>query len=154
MHCFSLHQDHGEHAHFGLTDHDIVMETANNIDISFRKFKGDFGFIFNAFYNQIDDYYYQKNTGLSGSDGHNHDHHDHGGHDHSGHDHSGHDHGGTLPLYIFSAKDVTLHGFEAQAVWKITEEFSWSVQGDMVRARLDAGGELPRTPPARIATEF
>ena len=60
----------------------------------------------------------------------------------------------TLPLYIFTAQDVTLHGFEAQAVWQVTDEFAWRVQGDIIRARLDSGSELPRTPPARIATEF
>ncbi|MBL4823090.1 MAG: TonB-dependent receptor [Colwellia sp.] len=142
---FSLHDDHGEVPHFGLTDHDIVMETANNIDLSLRKFKGDFGFIFNAFYNQIDDYYYEQATGLSASDGH----------DHSGHDHGDHEEElNTLPLFIFRAQDVTLHGFEAQAVWKVTDEFSWKVQGDIIHARLGSGGELPRTPPARIATEL
>jgi iron complex outermembrane receptor protein len=139
---FTLHDDHGEAPHFGLTDHDIVMETANNIDLSLRKFKGDFGFILNAFYNQIDDYYFEQATGLSAGDGH----------DHSGHDHGDEEH--TLPLFIFNAQDVTLHGFEAQAVWQVTEEFSWKVQGDIIRARLDSGGELPRTPPARVATEF
>jgi iron complex outermembrane receptor protein len=142
---FTLHDDHGEAAHFGLTDHDIVMETSNNIDLSLRKFKGDFGFIFNAFYNQIDDYYYEQATGLSAGDGH-----DHSGHDHESHGEEEH----TLPLFIFTAQDVILHGFEAQAVWQITDEFAWRVQGDIIRARLDAGGELPRTPPARISTEL
>ena len=142
---FELHDDHGEAAHFGLTEHDIVMETANNIDLSLRKFKGDFGFIFNAFYNQIDDYYYEQATGFSAGDGH---------------DHSGHGHGDeveeahTLPLYTFTAQDVSLYGFEAQLVWQVTDEFTWRVQGDVLRARLDEGGELPRTPPARIATEL
>ena len=142
---FSLHDDHGEAPHFGLTDHDIVMETSNNIDISLRKFKGDIGFIFNAFYNQIDDYYYEQATGLSAGDGH-----DHSGHDHGDHGEEAH----TLPLYIFTAQDVSLYGFEAQIAWQVTDEFTWRVQGDVLRARLDAAGELPRTPPARIATEF
>ncbi len=140
---FSLHDDHGEIPHFGLTQTDIVMEKANNIDLSFRKFKGDFGFIFNVFYNQIDDYYYEQATSLSAGDGH----------DHSGHNH-GEEEAHTLPLYIFTAQDVTLHGFEAQAVWQVTDEFAWRIQGDIIRARLDSGSELPRTPPARIATEF
>jgi iron complex outermembrane receptor protein len=142
---FSLHEDHGEAAHFGLTDHDIVMETANNIDLSLRKFKGNFGFILNAFYNQIDDYYYEQATELSAGDGH-----DHSSHDHESQGEAAH----TLPLFMFTAQDVTLHGFEAQAVWQVTDEFTWRVQGDIIRARLDNGGELPRTPPARIATEF
>jgi iron complex outermembrane receptor protein len=142
---FSLHDDHGEAPHFAITDHDIVMETASNIDLSIRKFKGDFGFILNAFYNQIDDYYYEQATELSAGDGH-----DHSGHDHDSHGEEVH----TLPLFIFTAQDVTLHGFEAQAVWNVTDEFTWRVQGDIIRARLNSGGELPRTPPARIATEF
>ena len=142
---FSLHDDHGEAAHFGLAEHDIVMETANNIDLSLRKFKGDFGFIFNAFYNQIDDYYYEQATGLSAGDGH-----DHSGHDHGGEAEEAH----TLPLYTFTAQDVSLYGFEAQLVWQLSDEFTWRVQGDVLRARLDEGGELPRTPPARIATEI
>jgi iron complex outermembrane receptor protein len=142
---FSLHNDHGEAAHFGLTDGDVVMETATNIDLSLRKFKGDFGFIFNAFYNQIDDYYYEQATGLSAGDGH-----DHSGHDHGAEPEEAH----TLPLYIFTAQDVSLYGFEAQLVWQLTDEFTWRVQGDVLRARLDKSGELPRTPPARIATEL
>ena len=144
---FTLHDEHGEEPHFGLTDHDIVMETATNIDLSFRKFKGDFGFIFNAFYNQIDDYYYEQATGLAAGDGHDHSAH---GHDHGGHGEEEH----TLPLFIFTAQDVTLHGFEAQAVWQVTDEFSWKVQGDIIRARLKDGGNLPRTPPTRLATEL
>ena len=142
---FSLHEDHGVTPHFGLTDSDIVMETATNIDLSLRKFKGDFGFILNAFYNQIFEYYYEQATNLAAGDGH-----DHSGHDHGEAEEEAH----TLPLFIFSAQDVILHGFEAQAVWQVTDEFSWRVQGDIIRARLDEGGELPRTPPARIATEL
>jgi len=142
---FTLHDDEHEPAHFTLNDQAIVMETANNIDLSIRKFKGDFGFIVNAFYNQIDDYYYEKASGLSASDGH-----DHSAHDHHGHEEEVH----TLPLYTFIAQDVALHGFEAQAVWQVSDEFSWTVQGDIIRARVDGAGELPRTPPARIATEL
>ena len=142
---FALHDDHGETPHFGLTDEAVVMETSNNIDLSLRKFKGDFGFIFNAFYNEIDDYYYEQATGLSAD----------AGHDHSGHDHGDHEEESfTLPVFAFSAQDVTLHGFEAQVAWQVTEEFAWRVQGDIIRARLKSGGELPRTPPARLTSEF
>ena len=144
---FSLHDDHDEMPHFGLTENDIVMETANNIDVSLRKFKGDFGFIFNAFYNQIDDYYYEQSTHFHAGDGH-----DHSGHDHGSHEEEEEAH--TLPLFVFTSQDVKLHGFEAQVVWQVTDEFSWRVQADIIRARLKAGGELPRTPPARITSEF
>ncbi|WP_448245441.1 TonB-dependent receptor [Thalassotalea agariperforans] len=144
---FSLQEDLHHEQYFGLNENDLKMETANNIDISLRKFKGDFGFIINAFYNQIDDYYYEQATGLFTSNEHE--------HAHDEHDHDEHgDEVSTLPLYVFSAQDATLHGFEAQAVWQVTDEFSWKVQGDIIRASLNAGGDLPRTPPARIATEL
>ncbi|MCI2282771.1 TonB-dependent receptor [Colwellia sp. MSW7] len=141
---FSLQNPEGETPYFGLNNQDLKMETANNIDLSLRKFKGDLGFILNAFYNQIDDYYYEQATGLSAISEHEHE------HDHAEEE----EEEITLPLFVFTAQDVTLYGFEAQAVWQVTDEFSWKIQGDIIRASLDTGGDLPRTPPARIATEF
>jgi iron complex outermembrane receptor protein len=149
---FSLQDHDGEHYEFGLTDQDIEMETASNIDLSIRKFKGDFGFIINVFYNQIDDYYYEQSTGLFASSEHDHEE-EEDEHDHEEEEHD-HEEESTLPLYVFTAQDVSLYGLEAQATWQITDEFSWKVQGDIIRASLNDGGELPRTPPARIATEF
>ncbi|WP_426358692.1 TonB-dependent receptor [Pseudocolwellia sp. HL-MZ19] len=143
---FSLQESAGQEAYFSLNDQPIKMETANNIDLSLRKFKGDFGFILNAFYNQIDDYYYEQATGLFAES--EHDHGEEEGSDHEEEETT------TLPLYAFTAQDVTLYGFEAQAVWQVNDQFSWTVQGDIIRASLDAGGDLPRTPPARIATEL
>lgn len=155
---FALHQDHGE-SHLGLTDKTIEMETSNNIDLTFRKFTGDVGFIFNAFYNHVDNYYYQENTGLFAENGHNHDHgeHDHGDHDHDTHDHDAHDdhdHGGELPVYLFKQADAVLHGFEAQVFWQIDDAFKLTLQGDHVRARLKDGGNLPRTSPSRLGAEL
>ncbi len=164
---FALEESGGE-ASIGLTNEVIDLETANNIDLSFRKTKGDVGFVFNAFYNQIDNYYYQIETGLFADDGHNHDHggdgHDHSGHDHDGHDHGddhGHDHGddehdhsGELPVFIFQTDDVELYGFEAQVAWQVNDAFKTMVFSDYVRAKLKDGGDLPRTPPLRIGAEF
>src|SRR5690606_28194456 len=110
------------------------------------KFSGNTGFVLNAFYNQVDNYYYQKNTGLFAADGHAHgDEHDHG---------DEHSHAGELPVYLFTAADVTLHGLEAQYIWQLNEPFKLTLQGDYVRARLKGGGDLPRTPPLRFSTEL
>jgi iron complex outermembrane receptor protein len=139
---FDIHED----GHLGLSDHTIDLETANNIDLTFRKTQGDIGFIFNAFYNQVDNYYYQVETGLYAESGHDHgDDHDHG---------DEHDHSSELPVYLFKTDDVTLHGFEAQVAWQLTDEFKLELFSDYVRARLDSGGNLPRTPPLRFGTEF
>ena len=138
---FALHEEDGE-THIGLTEEVIDLETANNIDLTLRKTQGDFGFIFNVFYNQVDNYYYQVETGLFADDGHDHtseDDHDHDEHAHDdGHDEEGHEdeHSGELPVFVFQTDDVVLHGFEAQVAWQVTEEFNATVFSDLVRARL------------------
>ncbi|WP_404341747.1 TonB-dependent receptor [Pseudoalteromonas mariniglutinosa] len=126
---FDIHDDH-----FALSEQSIDLETANNIDLTLRKTQGDIGFIFNAFYNQVDNYYYQIDTGLYAE--------------------SGHDHSSELPVYLYQTDDVILHGFEAQIAWQLSDEFKLDLFSDYVRARLDDSGDLPRTPPLRFGTEF
>ncbi|GGW77902.1 TonB-dependent receptor [Alteromonas halophila] len=148
---FAQHQEGGE-THFELTEETIDLETANNIDLTFRKTQGDVSFVLNAFYNQVDNYYYQTATGLFAGDGHNHgDEHDHG----SAHSDEGtEDHSGELPVYLFQTEEVILHGFEAQVAWQMTDTFKTTVFSDYVRARLKDGGDLPRTPPLRFGTQL
>jgi iron complex outermembrane receptor protein len=131
----------------GLTSSVIDLETANNIDLSFRKTEGDIAFVFNIFYNSVDNYYYQIDTGLFADDGHDHGIHDHGSHADDSHE-------GELPVFLFTSDDVILHGFEAQVAWQVTPEFKAEVFSDFVRARLKDGGDLPRTPPLRFGTQF
>jgi iron complex outermembrane receptor protein len=152
---FALEEHEGE-MEIGLSDHEIDLETSNNIDLSFRKTQGNIGFIFNLYYNQVDNYYYQVNTGLFGEDGHDHgaheDEHDDHGHEAEGTDE--HDHSGELPIFIFQAQDAVLNGFEAQLAWQVNDTFNATFFSDFVRARLKNGGDLPRTPPLRFGTEL
>ena len=37
-----------------------------------------------------------------------------------------HDHSGELPVYLFRAADVTLHGFEAQLIWQFAPAWRWT----------------------------
>lgn len=128
---------------FVLNTQPIELEKSNNLDLTLRKFSGNTGFVLNAFYNRIDNYYYQQNTGLFAEDGHE-DHADEGGDEHEG----------ELPVYLFTAADVILHGLEAQYVWQMNDPFKLTLQGDYIRARLQGGGDLPRTPPLRMAAEL
>ncbi|WP_286234868.1 TonB-dependent receptor [Thalassotalea sediminis] len=141
---FALHHDDNT-AHIGLTENTIDLETANNVDLTLRKTQGDAGFIFNLFYNKVDNYYYQTATGLFAEDGHDHD--DEGDHAHD-------EHTGELPVYIFQTDDVILHGFEAQVAWQVSNAFKATLFSDYVRARRQNGGDLPRTPPLRFGTQF
>ncbi|XOV78110.1 MAG: TonB-dependent receptor [Aestuariibacter sp.] len=149
---FALHDEEDE-LHIGLSEETIDLETANNIDLTFRKTQGDVGFVFNAFYNRVDNYYYQTSTGLFAESAH--DHGDEDGHDHGAEDEHGHEEQeGELPVFIFKTDDVILHGFEAQVAWQATDSFKAALFSDYVRARLQDGGDLPRTPPLRFGTQF
>lgn len=126
--------------HFDLARTDLELETSNNIDISLRKFEGDFGFILNAFYNRIDNYYYLADTGLTREGGHEHDHSDADEHDHSS----------ELPVFIYQARDAELYGFETEFVWQLAAPLKLSLTSDYIRAQLVDGGDLPRIPPLRV----
>src|SRR5690606_29213967 len=129
-----------DHIHFDLARTDLELEKSNNLDISLRRYAGDLGFIFNAFYNRIDNYYYLRNTGLT----------------YEGDDH-GHDHGheqGELPIFVYEAQDAELYGFEGQVVWQLTDGLKLSFMGDSIRARRAEGGSLPRIPPLRLGSQL
>lgn len=143
---FALTGDN-DHA-LGLSSQAVDLETSHNIDLTLRKTEGDIGFIFNAFYNQVDNYYYQIDSGLFAESGHDHN------HGAENEEESGHDHSSELPVYVFDAKDAILHGFEAQIAWQMTDEFKAEIFSDFVRARLQDGGDLPRTPPLRFGTHL
>ncbi|WP_342805557.1 TonB-dependent receptor [Alteromonas sp. M12] len=132
----------------GLSGETIDLETANNIDLTLRKTQGDVAFVFNAFYNQVDNYYYQTNTGLYVESSHDHDEEEHD------HDAEEEEHTDELPVYIFETDDVVLNGFEVQIAWQATDTFKATVFSDFVRARLKDGGNLPRTSPLRYGTQF
>lgn len=161
---FDLHNDDGE-AHFELSKARLPMETSNNIDLSFRKYEGDVGILLNAFYNQVDDYYYQTFTGLYAESGHDHgdeandenvltqDMHEDGDHDEGAHDEGAHDE--DLPVYLFRHDDAVLHGFEAQGIWQATKSLKTTVFSDYVRVELRDGGQyLPRIPPWRFGVRL
>ncbi len=142
---FALHEEAGE-THFELNEAPLDLETSNNIDISFRKHEGDLGIILNAFYNQVDNYYYQIATGLFAESAHAHEHEEGEEEDF---------HTDELPVYLFNSADAALYGFEAQAIWQINNEFKATIFSDYIHAELkDSGSSLPRTPPLRYGTRL
>ncbi|WP_371376194.1 TonB-dependent receptor [Thalassotalea aquiviva] len=137
---------HQGHADIGLNSQKVDLETSYNIDLTWRKFEGNFGFVFSAFYNHIDDYYYQQNTALFANNGHQHD---------EGildefllEEEEG------LPIYQFQQADVDMYGFEAELAYQISEPLKATLIADYIRAKLTDGGNLPRIPPMRIGSEL
>jgi iron complex outermembrane receptor protein len=138
---FWLHESEHSHFHYGNS---VDEEVSNNIDLSLRKHSGDIGWVVNLFYNQIDNFYYERNTGYSSEDIEDHDHEE---------DEDEHDHG-ALPVYAFEQADATLYGLEAQLAWQLSAPFTLTLWGDSIRGKLDDGGNLPRIPPARLGGQL
>ncbi len=63
-----------------------------------------------------------------------------------------------LPVRVWSQEDARFSGFEAEGKWRLadTDSGRWDLRafGDLVRARLDAGGDLPRIAPARAGADL
>jgi len=137
---FDVHQE-GDEIHVELADQAPSVETSLNFDLTLRKFNGDFGYVISAFYNRIDDYYYQQNTGLSFVDEHD-------------HVETDEDEGETgLPILVYQQDDVEMYGAEAEFIYQVSPSFKTSVFADYIRARLVNEGEnsnLPRIPPMRL----
>jgi iron complex outermembrane receptor protein len=158
---FELHEEDDE-THIELSNMTIELETSNNIDLTFRKTEGDVGFIFNVFYNSIDNYLYQQDSGLVVHvEAHDHgesDEEEHSDEEHSDEEHSDEEHSdeesSELPLFVFNQQDVVLNGFEAQIAWQVNSTFKTEVFADFVRARLKDGGNLPQTSPMRFGTKL
>ncbi len=145
---FWLHD--GEHPHFHYGN-DVEEEVSNNIDLSLRKHSGQIGWVVNLFYNQVDNFYYERNTGYTNEDIEGHDHEE--GHEHEEHEEHEHNHG-VLPVYAFDQADATLYGLEAQIAWQFATPFTLTLWGDSIRGKLDDGGNLPRIPPARLGGQL
>lgn len=152
-----------EEGHVVAGSGNFDVETSNNFDLSFKKFEGNLGVVLNLFYNQVDNYYFDANTGFAAEFAHDHDE-DHEGEMHDEHDedmHEEHDEdmhdehtedGELLPVINFTSADADLYGAELQINYKATDSLTLITQADMVRARVDSAEgktELPRTSPMR-----
>ncbi|MGQ8364203.1 TonB-dependent receptor [Glaciecola sp. 1036] len=138
-----------EEGHIVQNQADLDVEASNNLDFSVRKFDGDIGFIFNLFYNHVDNYYYDANTAFIAD--FEHDHEEEADLEEEHVEEEGHEDG--LPVLLFRNQDAKLYGAELQVNWQATDNLKLTTQADMVRARLDdeSSSELPRTPPARLS---
>lgn len=123
------------------------MERSANIDLSLRKHQGAVGFVLNAFYNNINNYYYLANTGL---DTHELFSHEEPAGAEAEAEHEAHD----LPVYLYQQNDAALYGLEAEVFWQISSNWKARFWGDALRARLRDGTHLPRMPAHRLATQW
>ena len=136
-------EDEGDENHVELSSQNPDIETSYSVDLTWRKFEGDFGFVVSAFYNQINDYYYQQDTGLLFESDHD---------EHSVDDE--HEEEDGLPILVYQQDDVDMYGLEAEIFYQITGPLKASLFGDYINAQLSDGGNLPRIPPMRLGTSL
>lgn len=128
---------------------DVDKEISNNIDITYRIQTDSLQANFSVFYNQIDNYLFQQNTGL--------EFHDHEEEEEEHDEEEDHEEEGT-PVYLFAQQDAKLYGFEADVDWHLNENLRVSAFTDFTRAKLthseDGNTNLPRIPPMRFGAEL
>ncbi|WP_031564378.1 TonB-dependent receptor [Rheinheimera texasensis] len=124
----------------------VEKEVANNIDLGFAKTKGDLTFSYNFFLNEVDDFIYQANTGLTMAQLHAHE-------EHEGEAEDEHDHG-DFTVYQYRQADARLYGVEFALNWRFAPAQQLEFFADSVRAELKSGGDLPRTPPMKAGVSY
>ena len=129
-----------------LSDKDVELESSLSFDVTFRKFEGDLGFVMSAFYNRIDDYYFQRNTGFTSEIFEDEEEHNEADHEH--------EEESFLPIYAYEQSDVDLYALESELIYQVSSNFTAKIFGDYIRAKLTQGDNLPRIPPLRIGSEF
>lgn len=109
-------------ATYELGNADLRNEVSSNFDLSLRKTSGPTTFDVTAYRNRISHYIYGRT--LDELEG--------------------------VQLLQYSQADATFTGVEAKVRQQITRHFGVTLLGDVVRAKLDDGGNLPRISPARV----
>ncbi|MDD2608449.1 MAG: TonB-dependent receptor [Giesbergeria sp.] len=107
---------------YELGNAQLHSETAQNIDLGLRKTAGDTTFDISLFHNRVKNYIYGRT--LEELDG--------------------------LQLLQYQQQDARFTGLEGRVQQRLGRDFSISLFGDVVRARLDGGGKLPRIPADRV----
>ncbi len=124
----------------------VQKEVANNIDLGFAKTKGELTFSYNFFLNEVDDFIYQANTGLTMAQLHAHE-------EHEGEAEADHAHD-DFAVYQYRQADARLYGAEFALTWRFAPAQQLEFFADSVRAELKSGGDLPRTPPIKAGVSY
>jgi iron complex outermembrane receptor protein len=134
------------------TEADMDKEKSNNLDVTYRYNSDTWNASLSVFNNQIDNYIFEDYTGLVVS----------GGELITVEDYDnlvdsfgeGEEETDGLPVIVFAQQDAHLYGYEAQVDWHFSDDWRLEVFSDYTRAKLDEGGNVPRTPPMRVGSSI
>lgn len=123
----------------------LNKETAQSIELSFRQHTGLVIATISGYYNQIDDFIFERASGLLFDQG-------------SGQIVPNCLSGSCLDVFRYSQQDAGFLGVEAEVKWQLMQYHQQPIEvrvfTDFVRAKLDQGGDLPRIPPWRYGVEL
>ncbi|WP_404402172.1 TonB-dependent receptor [Idiomarina seosinensis] len=133
----------------------MEKETSNNIDIGFHYEQEQLHLQVNVFYNRVDDFIYERFTGISSDQltyEEAHDEHEQGhAADEQHEDEHGHEEG--LQVVQFAQTDAELYGYELDVGYRLDSHWSLQAFSDYTRAKQTDGADLPRIPAQRIGVE-
>ncbi|GAB3013042.1 TonB-dependent receptor [Bowmanella dokdonensis] len=145
---FTIHQHDDEYV-LEQAESKMEKEISNNLDLTYRYHAEQWSASVSLFYNQVDNYVFQQDTGLLIADGHL-----HGEEVHGVDDEDEHDHGEDLPVFLFQQQDADLYGFEVEMDWHFHDNWRLDAFADYTRAELADGSNVPRIPPFRLGTSL
>lgn len=114
---------------FEIGDPNLNSETTVAWDLGLHRHSERFDLDVNLFHKKVDDFIYLADTGLEA---------------------------GGFAVHQAIQQDAEFYGLEAQGVWQLHEtaagDFDFRLGYDLVRGKLDAGGNLPRISPERLSS--
>ncbi|RTE86854.1 MULTISPECIES: TonB-dependent receptor [Gammaproteobacteria] len=141
------HEEHeGEEVyHIERRSNALATENSQNIDLGLH-YQGDrFHVEANVFWNEIENFIYQQNSGVSSAQFDEHAHEEHEGEAHE----EEHAHG-ELPVYVYQQQDARLYGYEISGHYQLSTNWHVDAFTDYTRAKFVNGGNIPRIPAQRV----
>ncbi|MDO6568569.1 TonB-dependent receptor [Alteromonas sp. 1_MG-2023] len=146
---FEIEENNGEYSVAQISG-DMDKETSNNIDLTYRYNSDAWSASVSLYSNHVDNYIFEDYTGLVVNDGSfiTSDAYD----ALAGAGLASDEESDGLPVVVFAQQDAHLYGYEAQVDWHFADDWRVEVFSDYTRAKLDSGGNVPRTPPMRFGS--
>ncbi len=116
---------------YEVGDADLRTELANRVEAGLHWHVEGFEAKLAAYHSRFDDFIYLSDTDEEEDD---------------------------LPVRVWTQEDARFNGLEAEGKWRLADSDAgrWDLRafGDLVRGRLDSGGNLPRIAPARAGADL
>lgn len=151
-----LDDDHADEFEIVQNTRSVKKEVSNNLDLTYHLTSEHVEATFSVFYNQVDNYLFQQNSGLFVEEEHDDEHdEEHEGEEDHDDEHEGEEHDEeALPIFITRQQDADIYGLEIEVDWHFNDNLRLETFADVTRAELSDGQNVPRIPPLRFGAEL